>query len=207
MDTLFSLALFRIFSVTFAILISLFSLYMDICFLLKVWKLFSFNLIGCIFHSFSPLFSFWDPYNVNDGTPDTIWDIPLTVLISNICFSFCFLFCLTFSFSMRLHETVTYSGLERLTLWGASLHFVCAQYLLWKSWIEVSMSHIFPVCVMGAIIMVGGGAGGGELEPEPRRGGAFPLLTGQHFLIDLGSDPTFPEQKPWCLGPSWLHSL
>lgn len=52
-----------------------------------------------------------------------------------------------------------------------------------------------------------GGPGGGELEPEPRWAGAFPLLTGQHFPIDLGSGPTFPEQKPWCLGPSWLCSL
>lgn len=44
---------------------------------------------------------------------------------------------------------------------GIPMQYVCTQCLLWESWIEVSMSHVFPQCLMAAIIMVGSGAGGG----------------------------------------------
>lgn len=51
-------------------------LYLDRCFLLQAWDVFSHNFIKYIFGHFYSLFSFWDPYNRNadilDATPKSL---------------------------------------------------------------------------------------------------------------------------------------
>ena len=62
--------------------------YLDIYFLLQVQKVFSHNFIKYIFDPFLSLF-FWDPCNANVSMLDVLPEIPQTVLILKICFSFC----------------------------------------------------------------------------------------------------------------------
>lgn len=70
------------------------------------------------------------------------------------------------TFSVELAETITYPGLEGVSLCGTILIHV--HMALVRAGYEVSMGHILPHSVLAAITLVGCGAGNGGARATAR---------------------------------------
>lgn len=99
-----------------------------------------FCFITCFFRSFSCFFK-WGQFSV-------------------------FSLCLNSSVSMKFGETVTYCGLEGVSLSGSfPIQSACALWLWWETGFNMSTSHIFPLGLLAAATLVGSGTKMKHLEP------------------------------------------
>ena len=79
---------------------------------------------------------------------------------------------------MKLGETVTYPGLERVSLCGHILYGLCMPSGFGgRPGSEVGISHVFPQGVLAAITLVRGGDGGAKARAMPEPGLLLCLVT------------------------------
>ena len=111
-------------------------LYLNICFLLQVWEVFSHNFIK---YSFNPLFSlfFWNPCNVNVDMLN-FPQVPENVLILWICFPFSRSNWATFIFYLPDHLYILY----RLS----ALQFSCS--VMSDALRPHGLQHTRPPCLL-----------------------------------------------------------
>lgn len=105
---------------------------------------------------------------------------------------------------MKLGETVNYSSLEVVSLYGhIPVSSECAQCLKRESW-----SHTFSQGALEAVNLVGGAAGVRGAWTSCRCELRLLLSSVANItLLGVGSGPTLLEQKPCASGSFWLFTI